>query len=335
MKIKIRRNPQRKRQLSIRLRYFHIWQVTGSRPFRNTDVHREPIECPSCGTVFDSPYCPNCGLQYNRKNLIKFTRGAFDSIPFLNDDAKRTFMHLLLRPGYMIRDYIHGHTSQYMAPLTSLIIFYAFFALVSSVVAPDSNTDRIKKRYESLTQNVEVNFNISTGTDTTTFKGDKAVKYATSLNEVFALGYGLIHLDSLPELVDTPSKASLAAFESALRSQGIPLFIIKLLLLTLTFKLLLKKKYRYGFSASASFAAYLLCQFCFFMLFTILFTWGEKSSIGELLMGVLMAWDFHQMFELKWKKSIRLVIKTALVYFSVIAAISTVALTVISIIVWQ
>jgi len=29
---------------------------------------------------------------------------AFDDIPFLNDDAKRTFAHLLLRPGYMIRD---------------------------------------------------------------------------------------------------------------------------------------------------------------------------------------------------------------------------------------
>ena len=32
--------------------------------------------------------------------------GGRELIPFMNDDAKRTFSHLLLRPGYMMRDYI-------------------------------------------------------------------------------------------------------------------------------------------------------------------------------------------------------------------------------------
>lgn len=331
----IKLNPQRQRQLEVRKRYFQIWQATGKRPFKKTNIHRDPIECSSCGTVFDSPYCPNCGLQYKAKNIKQFSRGAFDSIPFLNDDAKRTFLHLLVRPGYMIRDYISGHTSRYMAPLTSLIIFYAFFALISSVVAPNSVNDSVRKRYENLTAGMDLQLNMTVGADSTSLNTDKATKVLSSLQYKIATGYGLLHLDSLPELADTPAKASLAAFETALRSQGIPLFIMNLLLLTLTFRAVLRKKYRYGFSASASFAAYLLCQFCFFMLFTMLFTWGEKNSIGQFLMGVLMAWDFHQMLGLKWKKSIRLVIKSALVYYSYVLALSILAVTAISLFVWQ
>ena len=40
-------------------------------------------------------------------------------IPFLNDDSKRTFSQLLLRPGYLMRDYIlRGKHESYLAPLT-------------------------------------------------------------------------------------------------------------------------------------------------------------------------------------------------------------------------
>ena len=42
--------------------------------------------------------------------------GTFESIPFLNNDAKRTFAHLILRPGYMMRDYIQrGQHEHYLA----------------------------------------------------------------------------------------------------------------------------------------------------------------------------------------------------------------------------
>lgn len=74
-----------------------------------------------------------------------FYKGAFESIPFLNDDAKRTFVHLLLRPGYMIRDYVGGKHDRYLAPLAALIIFYAFFTLVSSALQPLETKKEEKK----------------------------------------------------------------------------------------------------------------------------------------------------------------------------------------------
>ena len=78
-----------------------------------------------------------------KKEGKDFYKGAFDSIPFLNDDAKRTFVHLLLRPGYMIRDYVGGKHDRYLTPLAALIIFYAFFTLISSSLILTS----IRKRW--------------------------------------------------------------------------------------------------------------------------------------------------------------------------------------------
>ena len=91
-----------KHRSAVRRRAFAIWQKLGFLPWSKDKA---------------------------KSHKGDFYRGAFDTIPFLNDDAKRTFVHLLLRPGYMIRDYIKGQHERYLAPLTSLIIFYAFFAL--------------------------------------------------------------------------------------------------------------------------------------------------------------------------------------------------------------
>jgi len=113
-------------------RLFRIWRHTGEMPFKGGQERLASIECSSCGHTVDTPFCPYCGQPY--RNNGSFFKGSFDNIPFLNEDAKRTFIHLLLRPGYMIKDYINGKNSRYLAPLTALIIFYAFFALASSII---------------------------------------------------------------------------------------------------------------------------------------------------------------------------------------------------------
>ena len=96
----------KKHSISVRVRAFAIWQKLGYLPWK-----KAPAKDGQGGSG-------------------SFYKGAFDSIPFLNDDAKRTFTHLLFRPGYMIRDYIRGDHERYLAPLTALIIFYAFFSLI-------------------------------------------------------------------------------------------------------------------------------------------------------------------------------------------------------------
>ena len=221
-----------KHRLIVRLRAFAIWQKLGFMPWSKSR---------------------------SRSRKGDFYKGAFDTIPFLNDDAKRTFVHLLLRPGYMIRDYIKGQHERYLAPLTSLIIFYAFFALISAVVNPE---------YSS---------------------------YHPEANSA------------------SRAEASLAAVENALRSQGIYLFLGQFLLLWIAMCFALRKK-DMNKSACAATAAYVLCQFCFFMFFSLFFAVEEKGEIGVGLMAVLLAIDYAQLFGLGWKKSLGLTVKTGWYY---------------------
>lgn len=273
-----------------RKRAFAIWQKTGHRPW---------------------------SAKKDKTRKGDFYKGAFDSIPFLNDDAKRTFVHLLLRPGYMIRDYIKGQHERYLAPLTSLIIFYAFFALISSIVHPDlsagDRTAEVEVATADSTIAIADSLSLSLPLGSDTLKVSKALKFLSV--------FKYLSLDKHPELVDSPAEASLAALESSLRSQGVYLFLGNFLLLWTAMCLILRKR---GMSASAcaAAAAYVLCQFCFFMFFSLFFSKAHEGEIGVGLMGLLLTVDYHQLFDLGWKKSIRLTIKTGIYYGLIIVVLS-------------
>lgn len=262
----------------VRWRAFRMWQNLGFNPW-----HRP--------------------RKARRAGSGDFYKGA---IPFLNDDAKRTFVHLLLRPGYMIRDYIRGRHEIYLAPLTSLIVFYAFFALISTVLQP---VKEVPKKPFSFTEEMA-----ETLPDT---RGSNLVQNTLI---IVRRGWVLLHLDLYPEEVDTQHEASLAALEGALRSQGIPLFIGDFFFLWLAMGVVLRR-YKMRRSAHAAAAAYVLCQFSFFMLFAVLLSWGKKTSIDALLMLILLVVDYRQWLGLGWKKSLRLSISTGIMYFVMYAAV--------------
>ena len=265
---------KKKHSFKSRCRAFAIWQKLGYFPW-----HR-PKE------------------KKARKRSGDFYKGAFDSIPFLNDDAKRTFSHLLLRPGYMIRDYVKGDHERYLAPLTALIVFYAFFALVSAVMRPVQQQQR--KEF-TPTVNIEAS-------ELDKPEQEKAYSLAKNMLAVIEKGWIYLHLDQYPEQVDTQHESSLAALEGTLRSQGIPLFAGQFLLLWLAMSIALRRRHKQRMSA------YILCQFSFFMLFALLFSFGKSAEIGIVLIVVLLMLDYHQWLGASWKKSFWLVLKTGLWY---------------------
>lgn len=304
----------KKHNIKVRLRAFRIWQVLGFNPWKSE------------WTVAD---------DVPEGNVKGFYRGAFDSIPFLNDDAKRTFVHLLLRPGYMIRDYIKGKHDIYLAPLTSLIIFYAFFSLVSSIAHPDFKTDN-ESAYRMDADSVlntgpYVNLDFSKVDSVKMENINKHVLMKTdNLLSFFEEIDVLIHLDSHPEAVDSPKKASLAAFENALRSQGLQYFLGLFLLLWPSMRIVLRK-YSMGWAASATTAAYVLCQFSFFMLFVLILSLGRSNEIGELFMGLLIMIDYHQLLGTGYKKSLWLTVKTGLylvLFLALLILLFVIAITV-------
>ena len=279
----------KKHSVTVRRRAFAIWQKLGYLPWR------KPREA-------------------RKKGGKDFYKGAFDSIPFLNDDAKRTFSHLLLRPGYMIRDYLGGRHDRYLAPLTSLIVFYAFFALIASVLQP------IQYRDSSI-------FDVDSETPSE-IASERGEKFAMNVLKLVQNGYTLLNLDRNPDQVDTRGEVALAALEGKLRSQGIPLFLGKFLLLWLSMSIVLRR-YKISMSGAAAASAYVLCQFSFFMIFALLLSFGESTSISLLLMAVLLTIDYRQWLGLRWRESLGLVVRTSIFYgLMFLAVILTVSLLV-------
>ena len=288
-----------KHLLNVRKRAFAIWQHLGYFPWKNPKKEQK---------------------SKKKRGSGDFYKGAFDSIPFLNQDAKRTFSHLLLRPGYMIRDYINGQHERYLAPLTALIVFYAFFALLSAILQPVQQRSELPQVFEDSTEVAIEGVQDSLARNLT-----------LNIVKIVEKGYVYLHLDQYPELVDTQHEAAIAAMESTLRSQGIPLFLSEFLFLWLAMMLALRR-FRLGASACAAASAYVLCQFSFFMLFALLLTWGGKTSISVLLMLALLVIDYHQWLGLPWKKSFWRAVRTGvdygLLYGLMILLVSVVVLVV-------
>lgn len=275
----------KKHSLKTRLRALVIWQKLGYFPWRK----------------------PKEGKK--RKHSGDFYKGAFDGIPFLNEDAKRTFSHLLLRPGYLIQDYVRGDHERYLAPLTALIIFYAFFGLVSAVVQPIHQQSKGVALIETLGEVNKAleNAELSSG------KSVRAVPILKNTATILRKGLLYLNLDQYPDEVDTHRESSLAALEGTLRSQGIPLFLGKFFLLWLAMSIALRK-YKQRMSAYAAATAYILCQFSFFMLFALLFSFGKSADIGIFLMLLLLILDYHEWLGTPFRKSFWLAVKTGFWY---------------------
>ena len=243
-------------------------------------------------------------------------------IPFLNNDAKRTFSHILLRPGYMIRDYIGGQHERYLAPFTALLVFYSVVTLLVAVVHPSLVKESFGKGLvevlkegnieEELTADIQIN-----GKDyqtDSTVNNPRVKTMAVSIIRTLAQSIAITHLDQFPELADTPWKESLAAVEGELRSKGIPLFLQNFFLLWIAMIWILKKKYGVSISGAAAASAYVLCQFCIFMFLALILSLGQTIELGAIVMGVLLFIDYRQWLGVSWRKSFGLTFKTGLIY---------------------
>ena len=255
------------------------------------------------------PAKPRKRQKQKDEGVYMGTREAI--IPFLNDDSKRTFAHLLLRPGYMMRDYIlRGDHDRYLAPFTALLVFYSVFTLLLAIVKPDADNESMG---QALLRGIR-EATVQTDTTRTSSEHDmKVVNVTQDLLHIVGDAVIMTRLDKYPEEADTPWKKSLAAFEGELRSKGIHMFLGNFLFLWLAMTVLFRKR---GIRASgaAAASAYVQCQYCVFMFLLLIASWGKAADLGIAAMGVLLLIDYRQLFGISWKKSFWLTAKTGLLY---------------------
>ena len=100
--------------------------------------------CANCETAFVGRFCPQCGLSAdNQKVTLKtVVQGFLDVWGFGSRPMLRTIHELFWRPGYMIRDYLHGHQPLYFPPFKMLIIMTLIFAIVASIRVSETSLEQ-------------------------------------------------------------------------------------------------------------------------------------------------------------------------------------------------
>lgn len=117
--------------LKKRYRLFRLWQ---QRPYRVAPMSDEQHCCPTCDTNYVGNYCPRCGQSsFSRRFSFKGNLTRFlEEWGFGNRSFLRTIRDLVLRPGYLIRDYLNGMFMAYFPPFKMLLMLAAITLLVST-----------------------------------------------------------------------------------------------------------------------------------------------------------------------------------------------------------
>ena len=136
-------------ELKEKYRQFREWQ---QRPYQVKPLSDDAHVCPTCGTQFEGNYCPRCGQsskigRYSFKNAFLL---FLDVWGLGNRGMFRTIRDLILRPGYMIRDYLQGMQMAYFPP------FKMFFLLITLGLLVDTGMN-IKRENRIEKAQIEIN----------------------------------------------------------------------------------------------------------------------------------------------------------------------------------
>ena len=153
-------------------RQFKKWQ---HQPHQVAPLSEEMHECATCGTHFEGNYCPRCGqsAQIGRYSFKKAFLLFLDVWGVGNRGMFRSIRDLLLRPGYMIRDYLRGMQMAYFPPFKMLFLLCTLSILVNSGMNIQG-VNRFKELEEEFSITVEVD-----NSEEKTEKTDKTDKKLT------------------------------------------------------------------------------------------------------------------------------------------------------------
>ena len=117
--------------LKEKYRVFKEWQ---QRPYQVVPLTQEEHTCATCGTSYQGNYCPRCGQssRIGRYSLKTAFLLFLDVWGLGNRGMFRSIRDLLLRPGYMIRDYLGGMQMAYFPPFKMFFLLATLSIVVNS-----------------------------------------------------------------------------------------------------------------------------------------------------------------------------------------------------------
>ena len=142
---------------------FRTWQ---KQPYQVAPLSDESHDCATCGTHYSGNYCPRCG-QSARIGRYSFKQAFLlflDVWGLGNRGMFRTIRDLILRPGYMIRDYLQGMQMAYFPPFKMFFLLVALSLLVSS-----GFNIKLENRLEKAQKEFSVGMNSAFGEKDSTY----------------------------------------------------------------------------------------------------------------------------------------------------------------------
>jgi hypothetical protein len=111
----------------------------------------QSTNCKNCGADLTGNFCSNCGQTANvhRVTFKHFLHEFFHAFTHTDKGILLLMKELVIRPGYVVREYLDGKRKKYFNPLTFLIILsslYAYFGKMSGYYEALSNGNRYTGR---------------------------------------------------------------------------------------------------------------------------------------------------------------------------------------------
>ena len=147
--------------------------------------------CANCGTALTGEYCSACGQRADPHVLSvrEFVAEALEVFTHADSRFWRTFVPLLLRPGYLTQQFIAGRRVRYLPPFRLYIVISVLFFLVvpltASFKAPQVMTPEARAQAAA-----EVRADLQREIDATADPAEKAL-LQSQLQKLVALGGAL------------------------------------------------------------------------------------------------------------------------------------------------
>lgn len=119
------------KNLHNRYKQYRKWKL---EPHQVAPLSEEQHECATCGTHYEGNYCPRCGqsARIGRYSFKKAILLFLDVWGLGNRGMFRSIRDLILRPGYMIRDYLRGMQMAYFPPFKMFFLLLTLWLVVDS-----------------------------------------------------------------------------------------------------------------------------------------------------------------------------------------------------------
>ncbi len=149
---------KKKFDLKEKLQQFRAWQ---ERPRKVVPMSQEEHECLNCHEHYTGNFCPRCGQPATTARFSwKVAAASFVDAYGLGERGMfRSMGDLLLRPGYLILDYLRGRRASYFAPFKMYFLLFAVSLLVTHGLNIQRENVSFSDDFESAFQEVKAEGN--------------------------------------------------------------------------------------------------------------------------------------------------------------------------------